>query len=157
MYVPAIIAIQVRLGADENSFETDQAVGKILLSHNPFLFESAALPIIAGTQRFPPKTVHAPPPVNATAGSSSAAGLLSTDFTPSTLFRPAPRPKSTKGRIGLGAERKRPAASLGGPGTTFVKAGEGSTAGASSGGDVEMGGTVKKDQNAFRAMLAEKK
>lgn len=114
-----------------------QAVGAVLLAHNPFSFESHLLPLLPATQRFPPAGASHPP--------------KTAEASESTLFRPPPRPKSTKSRLGAN-ERKAPPAFK--P-ATKTDAGE----------DVEMSGgssatapSVKpKGQDAFRAMLNEKK
>ncbi|KAL7416070.1 hypothetical protein BDY24DRAFT_439291 [Mrakia frigida] len=112
--------------------ENPDAVGLVLLSHNPFSFNSQLLPLLPATQRFPP------PNRNAAASSSTS----SSQAPEPAFFRPPPRPKSNKARLGAN-ERKAP---------VFTPATKGD-------GDVEMGAASSKPkgQDAFRAMLNEKK
>jgi hypothetical protein len=142
-----------------------QAVGQVLLSHNPFEFEGVRLPLLAGTQRFPSKGAGASAaPAAGSSGTVGGGEGPPTHLTPATLLRPAPRPKSKASRLGLGAsDRRRPPVGFGAPvpaaaaGTTFVKAttaagGEGSSTTAAAAAE-----PGKKSQDAFRAMLLEKK
>jgi hypothetical protein len=111
-------------------------------SDNPFTFNNLTLPIIPATQRFP-----LPASVTVSTAAAAPSGVI-TESTPAAATtsdqRPPPRPQTGR--------RK-------GPAVAFSGKGKGAGAGTGSGGgDVEMKEKPKpKGQDAFRAMLNEKK